>query len=140
MTGLCPDCGQPLSREVFMGVQIDTCTACAGIWFDNGELRRLMQAHPHALLALEEHIVPTAERNRVAPSRRLCPVCHIPLFRFLYHYDSPVELDTCESCSGVWVEDGELRAIQDWLDRGQAAEAERAPQPEKLIIPPVSLP
>lgn len=34
--------------------------------------------------------------------------------KYQYAYASPVELDGCESCGGVFLQDGELAAIQKW--------------------------
>ena len=112
----CPDCHKPLETRTFQGVQIDSCPICAGIWFDARELGRIMKAGTHALAALEEAVKPAGERE-TKPDERLCPVCHVPLHKFRYQYESPIELDTCASCHGLWVEDGELAMIQDWLDK-----------------------
>lgn len=35
----CPECGSPLSREQHLGIQLDVCDRCQGIWFDHGELK-----------------------------------------------------------------------------------------------------
>ncbi|MFV1986940.1 MAG: zf-TFIIB domain-containing protein [Gemmatimonadota bacterium] len=32
----------PLSKEVVWNVVLDRCTQCGGIWFDDGELRLLI--------------------------------------------------------------------------------------------------
>src|SRR5437660_6408103 len=115
----CPDCGQALSTHIFRGVQIDSCPRCAGIWFDSRELGRVMKSDPLALLTLEATVTPSisSERLRRDPGKpRQCPVCHVPLHRFRYHYESQIELDTCASCHGLWVEDGKLARIQRWLD------------------------
>jgi hypothetical protein len=36
--GLCPRCGKALDEKVYLGVAIDECAACGGIWLDKGEL------------------------------------------------------------------------------------------------------
>lgn len=54
----------------------------------------------------------------VAPARaaeRLCPNCETPLLVCHYGHASTVVLDTCEACRGVWVEEGELERIREWL-------------------------
>lgn len=45
----CPKCGQPLQEERYQKVQVDRCTACAGIWFDAGEAESLLDKSPSAL-------------------------------------------------------------------------------------------
>ena len=39
--GLCPRCGTALAEHEHMGVSIDECTACGGIWLDKGELEAI---------------------------------------------------------------------------------------------------
>ncbi len=36
--GLCPRCGLALAERSHLGVSIDECSACGGIWLDKGEL------------------------------------------------------------------------------------------------------
>lgn len=37
----CPKCGGDLHEVLFRGIKIDRCTACDGVWLDNGELQKL---------------------------------------------------------------------------------------------------
>ena len=36
-TRICPACGTPMAKTNAMGIQIDTCYKCGGIFLDNGE-------------------------------------------------------------------------------------------------------
>jgi uncharacterized protein len=38
----CPKCGSDLNEVEFVGIKVDRCTNCAGIFFDAGELDELM--------------------------------------------------------------------------------------------------
>ncbi len=38
----CPRCGAALAEQTQMGVQVDACRACRGLWLDKGELERLV--------------------------------------------------------------------------------------------------
>ena len=40
--GRCPKCAAPLVTITFRGVELDKCSGCEGIWFDTGELDRVM--------------------------------------------------------------------------------------------------
>lgn len=40
--GRCPKCASPLVTITFRGVELDKCSGCEGIWFDTGELDRVM--------------------------------------------------------------------------------------------------
>jgi uncharacterized protein len=40
--GRCPKCASALVAITFRGVELDKCTGCGGVWFDTGELDRVM--------------------------------------------------------------------------------------------------
>lgn len=44
----CPDCAIPLRPVTRMGVEIDLCPRCQGLWLDRGELERLMERSRHS--------------------------------------------------------------------------------------------
>jgi Zn-finger nucleic acid-binding protein len=111
---------------------VDVCPQCAGVWFDAGELRQIMQSDPVALIDLEEQNVPIAPMQHPADAALRCPQCDRVLDRFHYTYSSPIELHRCDGCDGIWVEDGELKKMERWLhqarygDTGGRLEAEKA--------------
>jgi Zn-finger nucleic acid-binding protein len=44
----CPaGCG-PLSTSCLRDAQLDWCPTCHGVWFDSGELQRILENHPRA--------------------------------------------------------------------------------------------
>ncbi len=40
----CPKCGDDMKEIDFAGINLDKCTQCNGIYFDNGELEILMES------------------------------------------------------------------------------------------------
>jgi uncharacterized protein len=40
--GRCPKCASPLVTITYRDVELDKCTGCGGLWFDTGELDRVM--------------------------------------------------------------------------------------------------
>lgn len=120
---LCPDCRIEMEAQTYYGVTVDICPACAGVWFDEKELRALMQVDPLILLSLEDRAVPDVFYSEEVLKRR-CPRCAIPLHPYRYLYDSPVELDGCSQCHGIWVENGELRRLHDELHRQRTPDEE----------------
>ena len=112
----CPDCGNTLTVERYSGVEIEDCGKCGGIWLDAGELKRLLD-DPAALRAAESENVPSVTREESANPDRRCPKCNAVLESFHYAYHTPVVLDSCISCSGIWVQDGELANIEEYLRR-----------------------
>jgi Zn-finger nucleic acid-binding protein len=45
-----------------------------------------------------------------------CPECGYAMERFRYMIDSPVMLDCCNSCDGLWIDDGELTQMVEVLE------------------------
>jgi ribosomal protein S27AE len=54
-----------------------------------------------------------AMQQPVKLANRLCPSCKGPLDAYQYQYSSPVTIEGCPDCGGVFLEDGELASIQD---------------------------
>jgi len=136
MSRLCPDCKEPMRQETYHGVTIDACPRCAGMWFDEGELGRVMSTDPIALIELEDEHIPQVQAHARENPERRCPDCGRLLDRYRYMYNSPIDLDTCGTCSGFWVDDAELRKIQDWLDDARhpiGADAQRRAELETAI-------
>jgi len=121
MPRVCPNCSHTMLPEVFHGLILDVCPNCAGIWFDSGELRKLLTIDPLALIELEEEAVPTCEQCARGGSRLLCPDDNVRLDEYHYLYHSPVVLHTCSKCSGFWVADGDLLKMRQWLDQEHKA-------------------
>jgi Zn-finger nucleic acid-binding protein len=123
----CPACGHRLRPFAFGGVRLDACARCGGIWFDDDELRRMREERPQALeriegqfRAAEPGLTPAPEASRT----RRCPVCGDPLTEYTYAYTSAIKLDRCDQCHGLWVDEGELAAMQQQLQADATARGE----------------
>jgi len=123
----CPDCGSALVAESYADIQLEGCRSCGGVWLDPGELKQLVQ-NPPTLEAVEAENVPTVEQVESASPDRRCPKCESGLESYHYAYDTPVVLDSCVSCSGIWVQDGELAKIEQILEKekGPITDREKA--------------
>lgn len=108
----CPRDGTALARVEILGLELDKCHKCDGIWLDRGELERLRDSKVSEIEeALErEYGDPSYEPGKLE-GYMVCPRCGGRLQRFSYTYITPVYLDRCERCYGVWVDDGELNTI-----------------------------
>ncbi|MCB8931934.1 MAG: zf-TFIIB domain-containing protein [Fimbriimonadaceae bacterium] len=119
MALLCPSCRIEMEALDYLGVPIDVCPDCAGVWFDDGELAKLSQAAPAALEALDSRLTPEFEVLNVPGSLKQCPRCTVHLRSYRYRYDSPVVIDSCPKCAGIFVEDQELEAIYHIMETEQ---------------------
>jgi len=109
----------------FHDITLDTCPKCAGIFFDEGEITALRQEGTEALTEVEDAVRPTIDVLPIAEASRSCPSCGTDMDKYHYLYTSPVVLDSCHNCGGVWVQDGELQRMRDVLDSERASYAKR---------------
>lgn len=117
----CPVDAKPL-KSIFsdeIGVEIDICDACHGVWFDSEEL---------AIAASQYRIQPPSDEEKDLfvlppgdthmwhkPEEYCCPQDGSLMETYAYAGDSGVYIDRCTQCSGFWLDDGELKRIKKYL-------------------------
>ncbi len=128
MPRICPDCNAAMNQKSFFGELLDTCAHCAGIFFDEGEICRIKEkGGVRAFDELDTMVQP--EAGYVPPTEhpiRQCPACKVTMRRFRYMYTSPVFLDCCDGCGGVWVENGELLQMRECLQAAKDGQPQSA--------------
>jgi membrane associated rhomboid family serine protease len=82
------------------GVKLDVCSGCHGLWFDLGELRKVVDT-----------TVELARAHGAAPTGR-CPRCAVGLKEKSVLEAEGLLLDEGGRCSGVFLDHGELQRIQ----------------------------
>lgn len=93
----CPRDGNALVPFLIADITIDRCPGCAGMWLDDGELRRVTHDDELARLA--------SELDRSAPATMACPRCQAPCRP---SHVEDVALDVCGGCGGIWLDRDEL--------------------------------
>lgn len=114
----CPRCKTDLTTQIInerlSQFEIDVCLQCDGIWFDKNELQQIENLSQPVLV--EWRKIPSEYDQLTA---LFCPSCNgNPLMKKAEHpRDEKVIFDYCESCEGIWLDGGELEAIQkeSWL-------------------------
>lgn len=107
----CPDCHVALNTETIHETHIDVCPQCAGVWFDDGELTALQQRGLAG--QVDDLFTPSVQRWSSGGRLRTCPVCpEVVLDEYSYMYSTPVRIDACPACHGLWVQDGELKQME----------------------------
>lgn len=114
----CPRCKNALTTtllsEVNTVIELDTCDHCGGIWFDKGELARIDKIVEPQFIEIRK--IP---RKKDQLEALFCPSCedHPMLEKAEHPRDKKVILDYCNACKGIWLDKGELEAIQkeNWL-------------------------
>ena len=124
----CPRDGAALVRETYEGdVVVDRCTTCAGMWLDTGELKDIQEPiendYSHQLKQI--NVVASAyalARQKVLPNID-CPQCGSALYPREYAFCSQILIDRCAECRGVWLDAGELQALEKFFEVSLAEQA-----------------
>jgi Zn-finger nucleic acid-binding protein len=98
-----------LLHEKRYSISVQTCLNCGGAWFESGELSKIDKIVEPTML--EIHHLPSEEEQLKA---LFCPSCeNSPLMQKADHpRDEHVIIDYCPVCKGIWLDGGELEAIQ----------------------------
>lgn len=91
-----------------VGLIIDSCPQCAGIWFDAGEMKSLLQSEALKRQFLADNRVKSAHTYSLSSSERRCPRCRQVMERPVV---GGITVDVCRGCSGVWLDAGELTQL-----------------------------
>lgn len=120
---ICPRCDKALVAMWIgdRGFEIDRCDGCMGIFFDPGELERLLDravsnvggADVERIRTLIEEEAPADPAVRYVP----CPVCRELMNRKNYATRSGVIIDWCKK-DGVWLDGGEVGQLLKWVKAG----------------------
>ena len=110
----CPRDGAELRSVDAGGVELDKCHQCDGLWLDHGELKtiRNMDLGEIEETLEERYGNPDVQQGNTDAYMR-CPRCGEDgrLMRHHVSYVKPVEVDRCQQCHGIWLDDTELDAL-----------------------------
>lgn len=105
----CPRDQSPLERFTLSGVELDRCTACAGIWLDRGEFEHVRKSPPQKAV-LDAIRKAAAGAAPVQEGLLSCPRCGGRMSRQSFSLTAQVMIDRCQKCLGYWLDRGELEA------------------------------
>lgn len=112
----CPRDGALLEARHYQGIELDTCGSCQGSWLDHGKLEAIQRAP--GVGAGEPAVRPAQPASRsylravAARGAIRCPACGGEMETREHGYASQVIIDACVSRCGVWVDQGELQALE----------------------------
>jgi Zn-finger nucleic acid-binding protein len=109
----CPACSSSLTAMNINQIEVDVCKGgCGGIWFDQDEIDRfdeLSELDAGLLDNIQKDPALKIDRNAARP----CPRCAGQvLVRQFFDDKNQVEINQCWKCSGIFLDTGELTAIQ----------------------------
>lgn len=114
----CPRCMSMLGPSTYLGLPVDSCAACRGVWLDHGEFKRLLENRRRDFTEDElKRIAELRAKSRApeADPRAACPVCAREMERFNYP-QTKITLDRCAG-HGTWLDEGELERVQIAVER-----------------------
>jgi PAT family beta-lactamase induction signal transducer AmpG len=101
----CPKCRAEMEQIMIDDTEVDRCTDCHGLWFDDGELSKLRSKEAAAALDIGD-IKTGKEHNKIENYR--CPRCAGPMNRLVDPEQTHIWFEQCESCNGSFFDAGEL--------------------------------
>ncbi len=112
-----------LVKEIYEAdVEIDKCPKCRGIWLDPGELETIQQTQEIDYSNLldrgenKEAIEYNRERQ-LSDTVISCPACTAAMDILEHNHNSRIVIDYCSSCHGIWLDEGELQALEIYYER-----------------------
>jgi len=109
----CLQCKEKLKRIIYKGIELDICSRCGGVWFDAGEMGRVMKTLETSSVQLLKEFTHAKSKVTTVVSKN-CPRCQTSLNEFNYAYNSNIYLDRCPKCGGIWADSGEVQQLADY--------------------------
>jgi len=88
----------------YQQIELDYCTKCRGVWFDEGELELMLEK---SKLDGPPHL-PEAQSSE---EKRKCPVCGRKMRKVLAGEEPPIIIDACPEEEGLWFDGGEVNQL-----------------------------
>lgn len=104
-------------------VPYETCELCGGVFLEKADLTKIetrasgrTRKVDRAVGVFERSLkVAKARLTHVSPS---CPRCKEEMFEREWRMGTMVMIDICISCEGVWLDAGELEALEEYFAGG----------------------
>lgn len=121
----CPIDNAELRAQTYEAdIGVEVCPTCGGMWLEKGELEGIEETIEHDY-ADELARMPDLGYNayqlvQQKAGRTLhCPTCEIEMEKREYARCSQVMIDVCPSCHGIWLDKGEVEALEVFFERSR---------------------
>ena len=119
--GRCPACSKALVPEEMGDVTVDRCSHCGGIWFDRGEVVRVLDLHTQgvsgAKLSELERRFPSYRVTRERHRAMACVRCRARMHRLPAAPRVPVMVEVCGP-HGIWFDGGDFERFHEFVAAG----------------------
>jgi uncharacterized protein len=126
----CPIDGAELSRQTYeAAIDVENCPECGGMWLDHRELERIQTRREHdysSEIRQLPNLVGQAYAMALAKQKPLiqCPRCNQTMERREHAGCSQLLIDVCPHCRGVWLDQGEIKALEVFFERAKVETAD----------------
>jgi Zn-finger nucleic acid-binding protein len=105
-------------------IRVDACPACGGMWLDRGELEAIQESkerdYSEELARMPNLGYNAYKLAQQKVGRTLqCPKCNIEMEAREYARCSQVMIDVCPKCHGIWLDKGEIEALEIFFERSR---------------------
>jgi uncharacterized protein len=101
----CPKCGSRMQKVHYESIEVDRCTKCGGIWFDEYEERGLKKVRGSEQIDTGD---PETGMRYNEIARIDCPVCGVQMTAIVDPKQSHIWYESCPVCYGVFFDAGEF--------------------------------
>jgi Zn-finger nucleic acid-binding protein len=101
----CPKCDKEMIAQTYGDTEVDKCPECEGIFFDRGELDRLVTKGVQDADSPEY----TELSNKMDMMLGTCPRCNAEMEPYLG--PGNLRIDRCTKCDAVFLDQGELAEL-----------------------------
>jgi Zn-finger nucleic acid-binding protein len=126
----CPRCpnGVKLVSTQYEGFHVYLCPSCHGFLLTPNNLRGIERKQEIGQSTLESESAVIKD----SPHKVACPKCHVQMRRSLAPHGLDFAIDVCKPCKLIWLDGGELEAIQLAYERSPAGRDALQRQQEML--------
>ncbi|MGI9221927.1 MAG: MFS transporter [Woeseiaceae bacterium] len=101
----CPKCRADMVQTKIDEIEIDRCSTCHGLWFDEGELEGMRNRQAAEILDVGDVSI-GKQQNDIEDYR--CPRCAGAMIRLVDPQQTHIWFEQCGSCRGSFFDAGEL--------------------------------
>ncbi len=107
---ICPSCStSTLDTYSIDNHELERCTRCHGIRFDEPELMAYIESHAHEP---EKGFNLVSDDTHKGESVRYCYCCEKPMVKHELLENHSTEIDACHTCNTFWVDEEEIKHVQ----------------------------
>lgn len=115
----CPKCVGELKEKNIEDVKVDVCWVCEGMWFDEKELMRVLEADSKDIKHIDVDREELDGKETSGLYKELdavigrCPKCAQETKLERTNYPKGISVDVCPKCKGIWLDGGEIMKLRD---------------------------